>query len=179
VLLFDDTGAFDTFTVATAVDATAQVEVTASPARSSATYRAGAAVVEAQVHTYYVKTDLATKSAQLMHADGTANPNAPVVDHVVGLAFEYFDESRTPLTAADVTDGPWMPSSTSRGRWDADLRRIRMVDVTFRVEAAIEALRGPAGALFVNGGTSTAATARVPDQEIRFRVSPRNLNLRP
>ena len=49
--------------------------------------------------------------------------------------------------------------------------------VTIRVEAAPAALRGPAGVLFANGGTSRAASRWVPDQEIRFQVSPRNMNL--
>jgi hypothetical protein len=156
--VFDDTGAFDTFSVAAVVDAASQVAIAAWPTGASA-YRAGTPVVEAQVHTYSLKTDLATRSSQLVHDDGSGSAEAPVVDHVVRLGFEYYSASLTPIAAGD------------------DLRGIRTIAVTIRVEAALAALRGPAGALFSNGGTATAAHAWMPDQEIRFQVSPRNLNL--
>ena len=81
------------------------------------------------------------------------------------------------LTAPQLTDGPWCPNAANVNRWDADLLRIRKVAVTLRVQAAAAALRGPASALFAQGGTSKNATKWVPDQEIRFMVSPRNLNL--
>jgi Tfp pilus assembly protein PilW len=82
-----------------------------------------------------------------------------------------------PLTAAQLADGPWCPDETAVNRWDADLLRIRAIDVTVRVEAAPAALRGPAGMLFTNAGVSTSPSRWAPDQEIRWRVSPRNLNL--
>ena len=63
-------------------------------------------------------------------------------------------------------------------RWDVDLLRIRTVVVTVRIEAALAALRGPAGVLFANAGTATDPRAWVPDQTLRFQVSPRNLNVR-
>ena len=81
------------------------------------------------------------------------------------------------LTAAQLTDGPWCPSDTNANRYDADLLRIRKIGVTLRVQAALAALRGPASALFSHGGTSNGGSKWVPDQEIRFMVSPRNLNL--
>jgi prepilin-type N-terminal cleavage/methylation domain-containing protein len=82
-----------------------------------------------------------------------------------------------PLTAAQLTDGPWCPNATNVNRWDADLLRIRKIGVTLRVQAAAASLRGPASALFAHGGTSRGGSKWVPDQEIRFTVSPRNLNL--
>ena len=81
------------------------------------------------------------------------------------------------LTSAQLTDGPWCPSDTSANRYDADLLRIRKIAVTLRVQSAVAALRGPASALFSHGGTSNGGSKWVPDQEIRFMVSPRNLNL--
>ena len=234
VLVYDDTGNFDAFTIATVTDSAAQLTLTARPAGSSTTiYKTGSKVVEARVHTYYLKTDIASQTFQLMHYDGSANADVPVVDHVVGLAFDYYGEPRAPslttagdtsygpappalgmkttaypagencafqvdeasgrqvsrlpalnatitltqLTAAQLADGPWCPDETNANRWDADLLRIRKVGVTIRVEAALAALRGPAGVLFTNGGSSRAATRWAPDQEIRFQVSPRNMNL--
>jgi hypothetical protein len=189
-------------------------------------------VVEARVHTYYLKANAATQTFQLMHADGSANAGVPVLDHVVGLAFDYAGEPRapmltangaasygpappaldaqptaypagencvfrvnddgmqvtrlptlaagtalTPLTAAQLVDGPWCPDAANANRWDADLLRVRSVGVTIRIEAALAALRGPAGALFINAGSSSDATRWAPDLEMRFQVSPRNLNL--
>jgi hypothetical protein len=78
---------------------------------------------------------------------------------------------------AQLTDGPWCPDAMNPNRWDADLLRIRKIAVTLRVESAVEALRGPAGTLFVHGGTSRGGHRFAPDQEVRFQVSPRNLNL--
>jgi hypothetical protein len=82
-----------------------------------------------------------------------------------------------PLTKDRLVDGPWCPDDANANRWDADLLRIRKVGVTIRVETALAALRGPAGVLFANGGSSTAANRWAPDQAIRFEVSPRNLNV--
>ena len=84
-----------------------------------------------------------------------------------------------PLTAAQLVDGPWCPDESNANRWDADLLRIRRVAVTIRVEAAVAALRGPAGVLFSHGGSSRAANRWLPDVELRFQVAPRNMNLAP
>ena len=164
-----------------------------------------------------------------MQYDGAGGADAPVVDHVVGLSFEYFGDPEPPvmrkpltdpvgpwttygpkppasgdncifvgngspmpspglpilsggpglvrLTAADLTDGPWCPDAVNPNRFDADLLRLRTVAITLRVEATDPALRGPAGVLFTRGGTAKGAHGFVPDQQIRFEIAPRNLNL--
>ena len=78
-----------------------------------------------------------------------------------------------------LTDGPWCPDAGARNRFDADLLRIRRVRFTLRVQTALASLRGPAGLLFTHGGLSRAAGRMVPDVEIQFDVTPRNLNLEP
>ena len=80
------------------------------------------------------------------------------------------------LTPQLLTDGPWCPGAAAARRFDADLLRLRRVRVTLRVQAASAALRGK-GDLFARPGTSPGDRRYVPDQEIRFDVSPRNLNL--
>jgi prepilin-type N-terminal cleavage/methylation domain-containing protein len=185
---------------------------------------------------YSLKGDAAAGTYQLVMYDGSANPDVPVVDNVVALAFEYYADARPPtmrkplaapvgpwttygpapsavavapfaagencafandgspdpvprlssfgassdglvkLAAAQLTDGPWCPDDGAVEKWDADLLRIRRVAVTLRVQAAVASLRGPAGLLFTHGGTARSSTW-VPDQEIRFDVAPRNLNL--
>jgi hypothetical protein len=81
------------------------------------------------------------------------------------------------LKKEDLTDGPWCPSDDKPNRFDADLLRIRRVRVTLRVQAALASLRGPANTLFTNGGTATSGTHIIPDQELSFDVTPRNMNL--
>jgi prepilin-type N-terminal cleavage/methylation domain-containing protein len=80
------------------------------------------------------------------------------------------------LDPVRLTDGPWCPDADASNRYDVDLLRIRKVRVTLRVQVANKAFRGPAGALFARGGTSAGGERYIPDQEIRFDVTPRNLN---
>ncbi len=82
------------------------------------------------------------------------------------------------LDGSDEDDrGAWCPNAGTDNRFDADLLRIRRIRVTRRVQVALAALRGPAGLLFARGGTSTSTERWVPDQEIKFDVTPRNMNL--
>jgi hypothetical protein len=84
-----------------------------------------------------------------------------------------------PLTAAQLTDGPWCPDAASPNRYDADLLRVRQVTATLRVEAAAAALRGPAGPLFARAGTSPGGARLVPDQELRLVVAARAIGVGP
>jgi hypothetical protein len=81
-----------------------------------------------------------------------------------------------PLTQGMLTDGPWCPGPASQGRFDADLFRIRQVRARVRVQANVEMLRGT-GSLFSKSGTSRSGQMMVPDQEVRFDITPRNMNL--
>lgn len=82
-----------------------------------------------------------------------------------------------PLDPAILVDGPWCPDPAASSRFDADLLRIRRVRVTLRVQASADALRGPQGELFARGGLFAGAERFVPDQEVRFDITPRNMNL--
>jgi len=232
VLVYDDSGSYNLFTITAVADSTATLTVK-KPGDAGTTFAAGSKIVEASSHTYYLKTDVPNGTYQLMHYDGTSNSDVPVVDNVVGLGFEYYGDAQPPmvrkslsdvpattygpkpsavavapwgpfencifsagaipapklpvlgagsqalveLTAAHLTDGPFCPNDTNANRWDADLLRIRKVAVTLRVQTAVSALRGPAGVLFTRGGTSSGGFKWVPDQELHFEISPRNLNL--
>jgi hypothetical protein len=87
--------------------------------------------------------------------------------------------SPVPLDATILDDGPWCPDGTSSARFDADLLRIRRVQLRLRVQVAVAAMRGPAGRLFVKGGTSTSPEFFAPDQQIVLDVTPRNLGATP
>jgi prepilin-type N-terminal cleavage/methylation domain-containing protein len=76
-----------------------------------------------------------------------------------------------------MVDGPWCPDEARFNRFDADLLRIRRIRVYLRVQVISAVLRGPAGLLFMRGGTSNIPERFVPDQEIRFDAAPRNMNL--
>jgi hypothetical protein len=75
-----------------------------------------------------------------------------------------------------LSDGPWCTDSGHVNRFDADLLRIRRVRIKLRVQAAVASMRGPAGVLFTRGGTAAAGDL-VPDLEVGFDVTPRNLDL--
>jgi hypothetical protein len=77
---------------------------------------------------------------------------------------------------SQLQDGPWCLGA-SGAPYDADLFRIRRLDVRLRVEASSARLRGPAGPMFARGGHGQSASW-VPDLEMRLSVSPPNLGRR-
>jgi type II secretory pathway pseudopilin PulG len=238
LIIFDSSGNWDLFTVTHVQDAAAHLQHRDQD--FTVGYATGANVTQIRSATYYLRTDAATQSYQLMYFDGW-NTDVPVVDDVVALAFEYWGDplppqmipnkpltgpgpwttygpkppalgidvptdtwpagencaftvsggqhaSRLPvlgagglgqvkLTEAMLTDGPWCPDASKVNRFDADLLRVRRVRVTLRVQASKAWLRGPAGPLFKYGGTAKPGYQQVPDQEIKFDISPRNMNL--
>lgn len=173
ILIHDAAGSFDTFTLGIVTPGRVEMVANRSPGTPATTYGAGSKVAKIVQRTYALKSDSARNLYQLVSYDGGSNSDVPIVDHVVGLEFEYFADSR--LTAADLTDGPWYPDASSANRFDADLLRVRKIGVTLRVEAADDALRGPSGTLFVRGGTSRTGTRQLPDEIVRLDVAPRNL----
>jgi type II secretory pathway pseudopilin PulG len=80
------------------------------------------------------------------------------------------------ISTSRLTDGPWCPDGSAANRFDADLLRVKKVRVTLRVQVGSKSLRGPTGPLFLRGGTSSGGVRYIPDQEISFEVTPRNLN---
>ncbi len=203
-----------------------------------ATYGVGAVVTEIRSGTYYLKSDPANRTYQLMRHDGWAT-ELPVVDDVVRLEFRYYGDAEPPrltgkpldetpgpwttygpappplhqirggwpegencaflvdngahvprlavltgggpplveLSPGLFTDGPWCPNAVTPNRFDADLLRIRKIHITVRVQSALASLRGPAGALFLKGGTARAGENLVPDIEAQFDIAPRNMGL--
>jgi Tfp pilus assembly protein PilW len=111
------------------------------------------------------------ENCAFMFTNGQLGPRLPV------LGGNPASNTLVELTAAQLNDGPWCPGAAGNTQWDADLLRIRKVGLTLRVQAAVAALRGPASTLFTYGGTSKDGTKWVPDQQITFNVSPRNMNL--
>jgi prepilin-type N-terminal cleavage/methylation domain-containing protein len=234
VLLFNDGGTFDTFTV---TGITGGNTLQHSSEQLSRTYAAGARLVEISMDTYYLQSPAGSTVSQLMHYDGFHSDEA-IVDDVVALRFDYLGTPVAPalqadpaqpigpwttygpkppmlgvdnasdtwpasencvftlssgrqvprlsslgtgslvaLTQAQLTDGPWCPDSSSPNRFDADLLRIRTIRVSVRLQTGVATLRGTNTGLFTRPGLGKDSDHLVPDQEIRFDISPRNVNL--
>jgi hypothetical protein len=248
VVLYDGSGLYDTFEIQNVGSRTLDLEHNGARVTYAGYQPEVTKIVQLRNVVYYLKSDAATETYQLMRYGGGKGSDAPVLDHLVALTFDYYGEPLPPaLTGRALTDptgpwttygppppalgkqiptggypegenctftidatsglqvsrlpvltggatpntlvqlapaqldgsdgGPWCPDPTSANRWDADLLRIRAVGVTIRVESANAALRGPASVLFTHGGTSKGGQRWLPDQEMKFQVTPRNLNL--
>jgi hypothetical protein len=233
LIIFDESGSWNTFVITNVQDNAGHLQRHGPDFQKP--YGSGAWVTQVVSHTFYLKSDDAAQTYQLMLYDG-GTTDMPVIDNVVGLSFEYFGDPQppmlrkpvsdpagpwttygprppalgvgggngypagencafqvidgqhaprladlggtalVPMTAAMLTDGPWCPGPASEGRFDADLFRMRQIRVRVRVQSNLKMLRGT-GALFAKSGTSHGGEMFVPDQELRFDVAPRNMNL--
>jgi hypothetical protein len=109
VLVFDDTGAYDAFTI-THIDVSGGLSLQHNMKNSAKTYAANTShIVEGTSRTLYLKADPVSKAYQLMQYDGAGGADVPVVDHVVALSFVYFGDPQPPLMRRPLTDavGPW------------------------------------------------------------------------
>jgi len=202
VVVFDDAGHFDFFTVTSAAGDVAHVRQWQA-GHSSFAYPAGAAIAEAESHTYYFDA----KNRQLRHFDGYLT-DIPVVDEVVGVSFEYEGDPLPPrvpkpalgtanclydaagvaapglmnlpaqngslavLPLSILSDGPWCGDGDNT--FDADLLRIRRVGVTLRLQVGNDMMRAR-GTDFAIAGRGISAAQLVPDYAVRFVVAPRNM----
>lgn len=101
VIIFDTSGNHDMFVITQVQDAAAHLQHRGQDL--SYPYQTGASVTQIERNTYYwcrpggdrVCPDDATAS-QLRKYDG-GNTDIPLVDHVVGLVFEYFGDTNPPV----------------------------------------------------------------------------------
>lgn len=125
VLLTSAGGNWDVYSVDQVVNGVMTLLHRGAP--SNASYPAGSAVAEIRSGTYFLKSDVAAGTYQLMRHDGWIT-DSPVVDDVVALEFRYFGVAQTPeLTGAPLDmAGPWTtygpappPIGVTRGSWAA------------------------------------------------------------
>jgi hypothetical protein len=108
VLVFDDSGSYDTFTISSIQGVTLNLDHNMRD--STKTYAPNISrVVEASSRTYFLKPDLANDMYRLERYDGAGGADVPVVDHVVALGFAYLADPEPPLAIKPPTDlsGPW------------------------------------------------------------------------
>jgi prepilin-type N-terminal cleavage/methylation domain-containing protein len=234
VLIFDRNGGWGVFEVDLVDGLTGRLQLKDDAPRQG--FERSSSVAKVEAVTYFLRPDPESGASQLVRAKGRG-PAQSVVDHVVGLEFQYFGDPQPPriierapestsddrstygplppeltetvegwpsgencvftrvegrpeprlaqlgastlvaMPAALVSDGPWCPDAGALNRFDADLLRIRRVRFTLRVQTALAVLRGPASALFTIGGSARSGGRYVPDVQVQFDVTPRNLNV--
>jgi hypothetical protein len=186
LILFDDLGHFDVFTVLAVAGSDASLRHRGQ--QGAYGYPAGTFAAEAELRSYYFDA----AAGQLRVSDGDLT-DQPVVDGLSRLSFEYFGtpwpprspkpppgvanclfdatgapdpglltlppgpDGAAPLPPALLSDGPWCGAGDTR--FDADLLRIRRVRVTL----AVGGLGRPVGR----------------DPTMTFDVAPHNLSDQP
>ena len=106
VIVFDETGASDTFRVAR-VETDPPALVFAGP-RLSKGYAPGAVVAQVDAATYWLRVDPSARTSELMKYDGRET-DLPIADDVSGLRFEYYGDPSPPVLRRLLSDvsGPW------------------------------------------------------------------------
>jgi type II secretory pathway pseudopilin PulG len=98
VVILDALGAYDVFTITDAQGDALHVQH--RDRRFTTIYRAGALIAEVVSRTYYVDASVRT-----LYVYDAYRSNLPVLDHVVGLRFDYFGEPFPPAVRASIS-GP-------------------------------------------------------------------------
>jgi hypothetical protein len=206
VVIFDDTGAWDIFTVTEAqTDALHLQHRPPNPDFSKAYSPAeNARIAQVETHTYLIDRN----RNELQHYTGWMDPPEAVTNNTMDFRVQYFGDPNPPLAPKpavgvanclyDAAGDPSLPQLPSGGesmvelttamltdgplcgvapnQFDADLYRLRRVRITLRMQVAPQDLRAT-GDMFASPGTSRGGTSFAPDYVMSFEVTPRNLNL--
>lgn len=203
VIIFDTAGHSDTFTITQVQDAAGHLQHRGQDL--SYAYAVGASVTQVVTNTFYLDrtTHQLIKynghTAEVPLVDNVVDlrfqyfgdPNPPtqpkpmlgVANCLYDAAGNYLpqpsltpsDGSLAELTEAILTDGPFCGSGDTQ--FDVDLLRVRKVKVTMRMQTGASSLRGNDTTRFAIAGTAVGGDRYVPDYQMQFEVSPRNLNL--
>lgn len=203
VVIFDTSGNWDTFTITNVQDPAGHLQHRGQNLNYA--YNVGASVTQVVSNTFYLNRATNQLMKYDGHASDVAlvdnvvgltfqyfgDPNPPTqpkpaagtANCLYDAAGNYIpppvltatDGSFVELTAANLTDGPYCGSGDNQ--FDVDLLRIRKVKVTLRMQSGVASLRGNDPTRFVNRGTAVGGDRYVPDYQMPFEVTPRNLNL--
>lgn len=132
----DGQGRFDLFTVATTNSAQ---RCLAPSAPLSTAYRAGAMIVEVDSYTLELQTQ--SDGSRSLVRTPPGGVTQPMIDGIANAGFEVWADAGDPATgaltrleAADLEDGPWIAAGVPGGVYDADLQRIRRIDLWLRIK---------------------------------------------
>ena len=106
LLIFESHGRRDLLTVTRVEDDSLHFE---HDGALSVPYAQGSSVARISMHTYYLKSDVSTRTFQLMHYDGIET-DVPVTDHIVDVTFQYFGDPVPPMRLSEKPldgKGPW------------------------------------------------------------------------
>jgi hypothetical protein len=204
LLIFDDSGTWDSFDVTQVQESALHLQHRGQQFNKA--YDSGANIAQAEWHTYYLDADtrrlmhydgLTTDTPLVDHVVGLTftyygdpkPPTAPkpkpgfencVIDtngdpKLAVLSAN--DQSLVELDPAILRDGLPELCGANSNVFDPDLYRVRKVRVAIRVQVENDALRGSNNLLFRNPGRARVGGSYVPDYEMAFEVTPRNLNL--
>ena len=171
VVIFDDTGAYDIFTITNVQTSSLHLQHRPPNPDFSKAYRPedNSRIAQVDNHVYYMDN----AAAQLHHYDGFME-DVPIVDNSIGARFRYFGDPNPPLAPRplagqsnclfDATGNTRLPVLPSNGsslveltqamltdgpvcgsgvnQFDADLFRIRKVSVQLRMQVSRPELRG-------------------------------------
>jgi len=136
------------------------------PGGRAATLAAGAVVVEATEVTYTFDSP----SRQLRRTEGGGT--FVVADNVVDASFAFLGEGLRQLPPGAFQDGPFL--GAGQLAFDADLRRVRVVRATLRLETGVDDMRGTDPRLFARPGTARGAFT-IADVQAVVDVALRNV----
>jgi hypothetical protein len=119
MVAFDGRGEYDTFTITGLQPSTLQVQRTSGVLTYAAYQAETTTLAEMRSVLYYLKTDAATGVSQLVSRDGATGFDVPVIDHLVGLRFDYYGDPLPPAlrsaTGQSTTYGPPPPPLEEQG----------------------------------------------------------------
>jgi prepilin-type N-terminal cleavage/methylation domain-containing protein len=203
VIIFDTSGNYDFFTITHVQDSAGHLQHRGQDLNYS--YGSGASITQVVSNTYYLdrttnqlmKYDGHNPEVPLVdnvvdlrfdYFGEVASPIQPkppagVANCLYDAAGNFIprptlaatDGSLAVLTGAMLSDGPYCGAGDTA--FDVDLLRIRKVKMTIRMQAASASLRGTDTTRFKNPGTASGGDRYVPDYQMQFEVTPRNLNL--
>jgi hypothetical protein len=205
LMIFDPSGNWDSFVVTNVQESALHIQHRGQ--KFQTTYQPGAVVVEANWRNYYWDSTqlqlryydgIVTDVPVLDNVVGLrfayfGDPNPPTSPKPpIGTENCLFDASGNPklavlprtsgslveLDPAILVDGlpQWCGAGTNQ--FDPDLYRIRKVRVRLRTQAGDPSLRGADTRFFARPGVGRGSVGGfVPDYELQFEVTPRNLNL--
>jgi len=168
-IVIDSLGRFDVFEVAATDPGQGQIVPDAALATA---YAAGSVVMEGE--TLLFETAPQPDGSRALVQRTSAGATQPLVEGVTHFGVEAWDTTGR-LMPAELADGPWRVGGVDLPAYDADVLRIRGLDIVMAVEVLSASLRGPAGRWFGRSGTAGHTPLRwVPDRRVRASVALRN-----